>query len=341
MLAPLLQAFAQAVALQLFVLRQASGAAQLASAAGAAAAGLAAAAAALAGYARQFLAVAGTAAAAGESHALLQRCQATLGSAAAHEQQLTVQAEQGRAALAAVLANAQPVAAHVLASLQECKVRACHPPQHHCSHLKLACVASHCSPEPSLGLPICLQAWQQRHDALLPLLLNSPPAALLARPAAVDPAAAAEAAAAAGVPPLLLLLVTSPGGMGGDAGSGSLLHAALGILPSHAPLSASLLLLAAATDAQGQQLLAERSAAAQQLAAALRQYAAAAACLLGGQRYAGSSQHAHWLAAFQAAMDLPVPQVRHACMHVCMHVCMHPVCPAGPASLAACGHMQE
>ena len=35
---------------------------------------------------------------------------------------------------------------------------------------------------------------------------------------------------------------------------------------------------------------------------------AAAACLLGGPSYAASSQHAHWVAAFQAAMDLPMPE---------------------------------
>lgn len=118
------------------------------------------------------------------------------------------------------------------------------------------------------------------------------------------------AAAAAGSPPLLL--VTSPPlapGSGDSSGSGSILHAALGMQPSHAPLPPSLLLQAAKVDSQGQQLLQERAAAAQQLAAALQEYAAAVACLLGGPRYAGSSQHAHWLAAFQAAMDLPVPHV--------------------------------
>lgn len=148
------------------------------------------------------------------------------------------------------------------------------------------------------------QAWQQRHGALLPLLIGNPPAALLVGPAGWDPAAAAAAGAA---PPLLL--VSSPGGAAGESGSGSILHAALGMLPSQAPLSPGLLLQAAGADSQGQQLLAERAAAAQQLAAALQEYGAAVACLLGGPAYAGSSQHAHWLAAFQAALELPVPQV--------------------------------
>ena len=148
-----------------------------------------------------------------------------------------------------------------------------------------------------------VQAWQQRHEALLPLLLGNPPAALLIGAPAWDPVAAAAAGAA---PPLLL--VSSASGGSSDVGTGSLLHSALGMLPSQAPLSASLLLQAAAVDSQGQQLLHERAAAAAQLAAALQDFGAAAACLLGGPRYAGTSQHAHWLAAFQAAMELPVPQ---------------------------------
>lgn len=119
----LLQAFAQAVALQLFALRQGRAAPQLSAAAGAAGAGLAAAGTALSAYIRQLLGAAGTAAAAAESHALLQRCQATLSTAAAQEQALGAQAEEGRAALAGVLAEAQPVAAQVLAALQECQVR--------------------------------------------------------------------------------------------------------------------------------------------------------------------------------------------------------------------------
>ena len=147
------------------------------------------------------------------------------------------------------------------------------------------------------------QAWQQRHEALLPLLLGNPPAALLLGAPAWDPAAALAVGALRS-----LLLVSSAGGSSGEFGTGSILHSALGMLPSQAPLSASLLLQAAAVDSQGQQLLQERAAAAAQLAAALREYGAAAACLLGGLRYAGSSQHAHWLAAFQAAMELPVPQ---------------------------------
>ena len=153
-LAVWLLAFAQAVALQLFVLRQAGAASQLASVATAATTGLAAAAAALGGYASQFLAVAGTAAAAGESHALLQRCQATLGTAAAQEQQLTGQAEQGRAALTAVLAEAQPVAAQALASLHECQVRAptCTPPMQ-CLHMKV-----HKAGRQYASLPACLPA---------------------------------------------------------------------------------------------------------------------------------------------------------------------------------------
>ena len=125
---------------------------------------------------------------------------------------------------------------------------------------------------------------------------------LLVGAAAVEPGAAS----AAGVGPLLL--VSSTDGSGGD-GSGSVLHAALGMLPSQAPLSASLLLQADAADKQGARLLQERALAAAQLVAALQQYAAAAACLLGGPSYAGSSQHTHWLAAFQAAMNLPVSQV--------------------------------
>ena len=149
-----------------------------------------------------------------------------------------------------------------------------------------------------------MQAWQQRHDALLPLLLTAPPAALLAGPTALDPAAAAAARAAPA-----LLLVTAAVADGAAAGEGSILHAALGMPPSEAPLSPSLLLRAAAVDAEGQQLLAQRAAAAQQLAGALQEYAAGVACLLGGPRYAGSCQHAHWAAAFRAALDLPVPQV--------------------------------
>jgi hypothetical protein len=142
-----------------------------------------------------------------------------------------------------------------------------------------------------------LQAWQQRHDALLPLLLINPPAALLAGGAAVDPVAFP-------APPTL---VTSP--HGAPDGSASLLHAALGMLPSQAPLSASLLLQAARADEQGRRLLLERAAAGSQLSGALRQYSAALACLLGGQLYAGTAQHAHWAAAFQAALALPPPQV--------------------------------
>lgn len=149
------------------------------------------------------------------------------------------------------------------------------------------------------------QAWQQRHEALLLLLLNNPPSALLSGPATVDPEAAA---ANSGT---LIFLVSSPQGDARDAGqdSSSIVHTALGMLPAHAPLSARLLLQAAAVDKQGRQLLRERAAAAHQLAQALQQYTAAVACLLGGPRYSGSSQHAHWAAAFQAAMDLPVPQV--------------------------------
>ena len=151
--------------------------------------------------------------------------------------------------------------------------------------------------------PACshLQAWQQRHDALLPLLLASPPAVLLLGPEAVDPGAASAACP--------LLLVTSYAGGGAAEGRGSIVHAALGMLPSQAPLSASLLLQAAAVDAQGQQLLGERAAAALRLSQALQQYTAAVGCLLGGAGYAGSSQHAHWLAALQAALDAPVPKV--------------------------------
>lgn len=173
-----------------------------------------------------------------------------------------------------------------------------------------SCGPSSCRPvtyPPASCCRLSPQAWQQRHSALLPLLVVSPPAALLAGPAATDPAAAV----AAGMPPLLL--VSGPTGSGStpaDTGAGSIVHAALGVPPSHAPLSASLLLQAAAVDEQGQRLLRERAAAAAQLAGALRQYAAASACLLGGVDYAGSSQHAHWLAAFQAAMDLPIPEVR-------------------------------
>jgi hypothetical protein len=116
------KAFGQAVALQLFALRQAADAASLHSAAAAANASLAAVAAALSGYVEQFLGLARSAAEAAESHALLQRCQATLGSAAEQERQLRAQAEEGQAALTAVLSDAQPVAAQVLASLQECQV---------------------------------------------------------------------------------------------------------------------------------------------------------------------------------------------------------------------------
>lgn len=121
------------------------------------------------------------------------------------------------------------------------------------------------------------------------------------------------AAAAAGAAPPLLL-VSSPDAAAGESGSGSILHAALGIAPAQAPVSPGLLLQAASADSQGQQLLAERAAAAQQLAAALREYGAAVACVLGGPAYAGSSQHAHWAACFQAALQPPVPQVgRLAC----------------------------
>lgn len=302
------QAFAQAVALQLFALRQARAAPELASAASAAGAGLTAAGAALAAYIRQLLGAAGTAAAAAESHALLQRCQATLSTAAAQEQALATRAEEGRAALAGVLAEAQPVAAQVLAALHECQVRAetCRAARGAPWECTTCCVqlgpATHlpCCPPHSTA---CSQAWQQRHDALLPLLLSAPPAALLAGPTAVDPSAAAAAGAA---PPLLLVSAATPGG---EAGAGSILHVALGMLPAEAPLSPSLLLRAAAVDTEGQRLLSERAAVAQQLAGTLQEYAAGVACLLGGPRYASSSQHAHWAAAFQAALDLPVPQV--------------------------------
>ncbi len=183
----------------------------------------------------------------------------------------------------------------------------------------------------------CLQAWQQRHSALLPLLVVSPPAALVAGPAATDPAAAA----AAGMSPLLLVTGhVGSGGLSSDTGAGSIVHVSLGVPPSHTPLSASLLLQAAAVDQQGQRLLRERAAAAQQLAGALQQYAAAAACLLGGVGYAGSTQHAHWLAAFQAAMDLPIPQVgplpgppiHSASVHP-----LSPVCTPRTAAAPACG----
>lgn len=118
-----LQAYTWAVALQLFALRQAGASAELSSAAGAARGALAAASATLDGYVQQFLSMARTAASAAESHALLQRCRATLDTAAAQEQQLAGQEQQGRAALVGVLADAQPVAVQVLAALQECQVR--------------------------------------------------------------------------------------------------------------------------------------------------------------------------------------------------------------------------
>lgn len=310
-----MQAFTRAVALQLFTLRHGSASASLASAAGAASSGLAAAAGVLAGYVRQFLAVARTAASAAESHTLLQRCQATLDTAAAQEQQLLGQEQHGRTALAALLADAQPVAAQVLAALQECQVSAAAAGRLKALSPCAAAPAGNWADSPLLtyrplacphSTPLAVQAWQQRHNALLPLLLSSPPAALLLGAAAWDPDAAATAGA---LPPLLL--VSSPAGVGGESGAGSILHAALGMLPGQAPLSASLLLQAAAADSQGQQLLRERAAAAGQLAAALREFGAAAACLLGGPRYAGTSQHAHWLAALQAALELPVPQVRY------------------------------
>ena len=135
-----------------------------------------------------------------------------------------------------------------------------------------------------------VQAWQQRHDALLPLLLTRPPAALLIGPASFDPAAAAAGGAA---PPLLL--VSSPAGAPAEAGFGSILHGALGMPPSQAPLSASLLLQATRLDSVGEQLQQERAAAAAQLASALQEYAAAAppaCCRAAPATLAAASMHA-------------------------------------------------
>jgi hypothetical protein len=116
-----LQAFAGAVALRLFVLRTAADAAALSTACAAAAAGLASAASALEGYVRQFMAVARAAAAAAESHALLQRCEATLGGAAEQERVFAAEAGEARAALEAVRLEAAPLAAQAAACLQECQ----------------------------------------------------------------------------------------------------------------------------------------------------------------------------------------------------------------------------
>lgn len=96
----------------------------LAAAARGARAALGAAAGTLGPYLQQFLAAASAATAAGESHALLQRCEATLGSAAAQEQQLAAQAEEGRASVEGMLAAAQPLAAQLQACLRECQVGA-------------------------------------------------------------------------------------------------------------------------------------------------------------------------------------------------------------------------
>jgi hypothetical protein len=117
-----LQAFGRAVALQLFALRLAGGAAELSAVASSASASLAAARTALAAYLQQLQGAAGAAAAAAESHALVQRCQATLGSAEVQERALTEQADEARGMLAGLMHEAQPLAAQALASLQECQV---------------------------------------------------------------------------------------------------------------------------------------------------------------------------------------------------------------------------
>ena len=149
---PALQAFAHAAALQTFVLRQASTGQALAAAVRAAAAGLAAAAASLGPYAHQFLAAASTAAAAAESHARLQRCQATLDNAAAQEQQLAARVQEGQAALEAMLAESQPLAVELQACLQECQVG--------CGRGAQPCLPS------SLGCLVCCRGgWQQSRVA--------------------------------------------------------------------------------------------------------------------------------------------------------------------------------
>lgn len=119
-----MQAFGRAVALQLFALRLADGASELSATASSASASLAAARGVLTAYLQQLQAAAGAAAAAAESHAAVQRCQATLGSAEVQELALAQRGDEARAALAGVQQEAQPLAAQVLACLQECQVGA-------------------------------------------------------------------------------------------------------------------------------------------------------------------------------------------------------------------------
>lgn len=253
------QGFEEAVTLQLFAGRIGDSSAVLRAAAQGAGAALGACHEAAAEFVRLYGELSAAAARAAESHALQQRCEATLGTAAGQEQRLTQAGTEGRQSAEALLAQAQPLAAEAWACLQDC------------------------------------QAWQQHHEAILSVLATAPPPELTAVPALWRPAAAAV--------PLGLVTAFSPQG-------GSVLQAALGMAPSDAPTSASALLQASNLDVRGLQLLAQRADTCQQLVSLLQQYCAALCYLLGGGSYASTSGHAAWLAAFQAAVALPPPQVR-------------------------------
>lgn len=249
------QAFEEAVALQLLALRGGGSTAPLRGAARAAAAALASCAEAVGGYAQLFGEVATAASTAAESHALQQRAEATLETAAEQERALVTAAAEGCASASRLEAQAAPLAAEAATRLQDCV------------------------------------AWQRRHAAVLAAMSPAPPGELTAPAELWQPAAAA----------MPLALVT---------GGASILQAALGMPPSDAPVSASVLLQASAADTHGAELLAQRSEAVAQLASLLQQYCAALTLLLGGPGYAAGTGHAAWLPALEAAAAADAPQVR-------------------------------
>ena len=143
------------MALQLFCESCASSEAEVRASAAAAGGALSSARAALSSYVQLFAATAAAAATAGERHATLQQCRATLERAALVEQQLAARVEQGRLAAAAALSEARALAEEAACCLQEC------------------------------------QAWQRQHQGLISGLVSSPLPALTAPPGEWDPAAAA------------------------------------------------------------------------------------------------------------------------------------------------------
>eukprot|EP00887_Chlorella_sp_A99_P005628 scaffold1.g5628.t1 len=271
------RAFEEAIALQLFAVRAGGVTAGLRVAAKAARDSLAACHEVVGAYVALFAEMAAAAATAADSHALQQRCEATLSTAAEQEKQLAKAAADGQQHAAALLAQAAPLAAEAYACLQDC------------------------------------QAHQQRHEAVLAVLATAPPpelsasAALWQHSAAGVPLGLVTSFGGLGSPG------NSPGS-GGDSPAAlasarsSILHAALGMAPSDVPVSSSLLLQASTLDARGFQLLAQRGEACLQLMGLVQQYCAALSFLLGGASYACTSGHAAWHAAFQAATSLPAPQ---------------------------------